>query len=148
MLTHRLATVQDVELLATMNRQLIEDERHPRNIHMTPSQLQERMRGFLTEGYQAVLFEHDSRIVSYALFRDRGESIYLRQFFVARDCRRLGIGREAIDLLRRCMWPQDRRLTVEVLASNQTGYHFWKAVGYRDYAIELEIPPTAPPGAR
>ncbi len=139
MLIHREATVQDVELLATMNRQLIEDEKHPRNIHMTMAELQERMRGFLADDYHATVFEQDGRAVAYALYRDRGDSIYLRQFFVARDCRRQGLGCEAIRILRESIWPGDRRLTVEVLVSNHTGLCFWRAVGYRDYCIELEI---------
>lgn len=139
MLTHREATAQDVPSLAAMNRQLIEDEQHPRSIHLTLPQLEERMRGFLTEGYGAVLFERDDRTVGYALFRDRQDSIYLRQFFVTRDCRRQGIGREAFDILRKCVWPTERRLTVEVLWSNRGAYRFWKAVGYHEYAVELEI---------
>lgn len=141
MLTHREATVQDVEQLATMNRQLIEDEKHPRNILMTMPQLQERMRGFLADDYHAILFERDGRAVAYALYRDRGDSIYLRQFFVARDCRREGLGRKAMSILRGQVWPAGRRLTVEVLVSNHTGLCFWRAVGYRDYCIELEILP-------
>lgn len=147
MLTHRQATLQDVELLTAMNRQLIEDEQHPRNILMTMAQLQDRMHGFLSEDYRAVVFKHDGRPVAYALFRDRGESIYLRQFFVARDCRRQGLGREAIRILRERVWPCDRRLTVEVLVSNQRGCSFWRSVGYRDYSIELEILPGDAPAA-
>jgi GNAT superfamily N-acetyltransferase len=144
-LIHREATLQDVELLATMNRQLIEDEQHPRNIHMTMAQLQERMRGFLADDYHATVFERGGRTIAYALYRDRGDSIYLRQFFVARDCRREGLGRKAMSILREQIWPADRRLTVEVLVSNHTGLCFWRAVGYRDYCIELEILPGEGP---
>jgi hypothetical protein len=47
-----------------------------------------------------------------------------------------------MSILRGQVWPADRRLTVEVLLSNHTGLCFWRAVGYRDYCIELEILPA------
>ena len=59
------------------------------------------MHGWLSGGeYRAVLFERDSQPVAYALYRaDADASIYLRQFFVAREHRRQGIGVAAIELL-------------------------------------------------
>ena len=101
------------------------------------------MRGFLTEGYSAVLFELEGEVVAYALYADHpdhSDTIYLRQIFVDRTHRRQGIGREAIRLLLEEIWPQDKRLTVEVLVGNQVARAFYKAVGFREYSLELEIP--------
>jgi predicted acetyltransferase len=69
--------------------------------------------------------------------------IYLRQLFVARDRRRQGIGRRALELLRTQVWPKSTRLTVDVLVTNQPALAFWRAVGYRDYSLTLEMRPES-----
>ena len=53
---YRLATLDDVGLLAKMNRQLVEDEKH-RNRFKSDAWFEDRMRGFLAGGYKAVLFD-------------------------------------------------------------------------------------------
>ena len=140
---YRLATTDDYPLLATLNHQLIRDEGH-RN-PMTVAQLEDRMRGWLASGeYQAMLFEQDSPVVAYALYRDSETEVYLRQFFVVRDRRREGIGRRAIHLLFNEVWPRHKRWTVSVLMQNTAAVDFWRAVGYTDYALTLEIIPSPP----
>ena len=139
---YRLATLDDVDTLARMNRQLIEDEKH-RNRFKSDAWLEDRMRGFLTGGYEAVLFEQAGQVVAYALYTQHPEhddTIYLRQIFVDRQLRRQGIGREAMRLLKEEIWPKDKRLTVEVLVGNHVAQAFYEAVGFRPYCFELEIP--------
>ena len=138
---YRMARSGDVPLLARLNRQLIEDEGH-RNTGMTVEQLEERMRGFLEGAYEAVLFERDEEVVAYELHRDDGESIYLRQLFVQRDCRREGIGRRVVQLLGEEVWPMEKRIAVEVLMHNETGLAFWRSVGFEEYCMTLEMPPV------
>jgi predicted acetyltransferase len=126
--------------LAEWNHQLIPDEGHrnPMNI----PQLKERMRGWLTSGgYTAVIFEKDGEAVAYALYREDATEIYLRQFFVLRHLRRKGIGRRAVEILISQLWPKTKRLTVEVLTQNQSAVAFWRAMGYKDYSLALEIMP-------
>src|SRR5580658_2343527 len=137
----RRATISDLELLGSLNHQLIEDEGH-RNA-LTLSQLSERMRGWLTVEYTAMLFEYRGEVVGYALYRDEPGLIYLRQFFVRRDRRRKSMGRKAFDLLRKQIWPAGKRITVEVLIANEAAVAFWKAVGFKEYALILEIPSSA-----
>src|SRR5262252_712524 len=139
MITFRTATTEDCGLLAELNHQLIRDEGH-RN-PMTVPQLEGRMRGFIQEEYQAVLFEQGGEVIAYGLYRERQEEIYLRQLFVVRHRRRQGIGRQVIETLRLQVWPKTKRLTVEVLVANQAAVAFWRAVGYVDYALTLEIMP-------
>lgn len=136
---YRFATEADLDLLAEWNHQLIRDEGH-RN-PMTVPELRERMRGFLAGDYQAVLFCTGPEPVAYALYRESDSEIYLRQLFVARDHRRQGLGREAVDILHHRLWPRTKRLTVEVLTANTTAVSFWRAVGYRDFSLMLEIMP-------
>ena len=136
---HRLATSGDSQILAELNHQLIQDEGH-RNT-MTIPELAERMRGWLAAGYRATVFEDDSGILAYALYREEQESIYLRQLFVQRHKRRLGIGRQCMKILFSEIWPQDKRITVEVLSQNSAGIGFWRKVGFTDYSLSLEIYP-------
>jgi predicted acetyltransferase len=135
---HRIATLDDLPTLVALNRQLVEDEGH-RNRSKSDQWFEQRMRGFLAGEYTAVLFQEEDRTVAYALFREQEGSIHLRQFFVCRDCRRRGYGRTALGILREHIWPRDKRVTVGVLCRNTAGYAFWKAMGFADYAIELEM---------
>ena len=137
-MTYRLATQADVLLLAELNHQLIRDEGH-RN-PMTVPELAERMGKWLEAEYTAVLFQIDE-IVAYALFRNSDDSIYLRQFFVHRAHRRKGIGQRAMKILFQEVWPQDRRITVEVLIHNSAAISFWRSVGFADYSLALEKMP-------
>jgi GNAT superfamily N-acetyltransferase len=127
------------DLLAELNHQLIRAEGH-RN-PMTVPQLDQRMRGFIEGEYRTIVFERYGEIVTYALYREAREEIYLRQLFVVRDRRRQGIGRQAMEILRSQIWPKNKRLTVEVLAANTAVLAFWRAVGYVDHAPTLEIMP-------
>jgi len=136
---HRFATLKDTARLAEWNHQLIQDEGH-RN-PMNVAQLEKRMRGWLKKEYRAVIFEEEGEWVAYALYREEAKEIYLRQLFVARERRREGIGKRAAAILRKTIWPKDRRLTLEVLTANATGLAFWRAEGYTDYSLMLEIMP-------
>ena len=139
---YRLALAEDCPTLAVLNAQLIQDEGH-RN-PMTVAQLEDRMRGWLTSGeYQALLWEDHHDVVAYALFRETTAEVYLRQFFVVRHRRREGIGRQAIAALLTQVWPRHKRWTVSVLVKNAPAVAFWRAVGYTDYALTLEIMPQA-----
>ncbi|MDE3067150.1 MAG: GNAT family N-acetyltransferase, partial [Verrucomicrobiota bacterium] len=82
-------------------------------------------------------------VVAYALFREQPEEVYLRQLFVTRHRRRQGIGRKAVNLLRSQIWPDNKRLTVDVLVHNTAALAFRRAVGYKDYYLALEILPGA-----
>jgi predicted acetyltransferase len=135
----RLATLNDCALLAELNHQLIRDEGH-RN-KMTVTELEQRMKGWLASEYVAVLFENNGEVVAYALYREQAEEIYLRQLFVVRNQRRRGLGWEAVKILHTKIWPTNKRLTVEVLVQNERAVAFWRAAGYKDYGLTLEILP-------
>ena len=138
----RAATLQDCALLAGLNHHLIRDEGH-RN-PMTPIELDARMRGWLGSGeYRAQLFEDGGEVVAYALFKESADEVHLRQFFVVRHRRREGLGRAAMRELFDRHWPRTKRLTVSVLVQNTAGVAFWRALGYADHDLTLEILPRA-----
>jgi len=145
-LTHRRATPADCRWLGALNLQLIQDEGH-RN-PMTELQLVKRMRDWLRRGdYAGVVFEENGALVAYALYREVPDEIYLRHLFVVRNRRRQGIGRQAMRILVDQVWPRGKRLVVEVLCANTGGVAFWKAMGYREYSLCLEILPPPRAGA-
>ena len=109
---------------------------------MSAEELRERIREWLKGQYRAAIFEQDKALIGYALFREELKEIYLRQLFICREHRRRGFGRKAMNLLKNEMWPKDKRLTVEVLLANQAAVRFWRAMGYKDYALTLEIMPS------
>ncbi len=135
---YRKAHLADVNLLAEMNHQLIQDEGH-RNPMDVP-ELERRMVDFLEGEYDAIIFRlDDDTPVAYALYRHDRDSIYLRQFFVHREYRRQGIGRQAMQTLLSEIWPRGCPITVEVLVKNTAAHEFWKAMGFEDYSIMLEL---------
>ena len=135
----RQAVLSDCALLAELNHQLLQDEGH-RNRFMTVPQLEERMRGWLSTEYRAVIFEEGGHVVAHAVYREQPDQIYLRQLFVIRDRRRQGLGRRAVQILRTDIWPKDKRLTVDVLLHNTAAIAFWRAVGYKDYELSIGRP--------
>ena len=108
---------------------------------MMVPELEQRMRGWLQAEYAVIIFEEGAELVAYALYREQTEELYLRQLFVVRNRRRQGIGRAAMEILRAQIWPKNKRLTVEVLVHNTAAVAFWRAVGYHDYSLMLEILP-------
>lgn len=140
-MTFRKATLNDCPRLAEFNHQLIHDEGH-RN-PMTISELEQRMRSWLSNEYQAVIYEDEEEVVAYALFCEKEGGIYLRQLFVVRHRRSQGIGHRVVEILRSQVWPKGKRLTVEVLVANARATNFWRSVGYADYSLSLEILPEA-----
>jgi predicted acetyltransferase len=144
LLNYRKARPQDATLLARLNRELIEDEGHTNP--MSISELTERMRHWLATTYAGIIFEDERGLVGYALYQDEATQIYLRQFFVVRERRRCGLGRQAMNILFNEVWPRDRRLTVSALWHNEPAVAFWKAMGYREYSLTLDIQPKTAPG--
>lgn len=137
----RPGTPADAKLLATLNKQLIEDEGH-RN-RMSVEQLTDRMRGWLQGEYRATIFIYTGEVAGYALYRPEADHVYIRQFFVARTHRRRGIGRAAIAWLRKHEWADAPRLRLDVLTGNPHGIAFWRAMGFSDYCLMMESPVQA-----
>ncbi|MBM3643602.1 MAG: GNAT family N-acetyltransferase [Alphaproteobacteria bacterium] len=137
-LAWRAATLADVPLLARWNMELNEDEGHPP--WMEPTGYATRMAGFLErEGYAATLFEIAGTPIGYALHRREPEGQFLRQFYIARDRRRSGLGRAAFALLRGEVWPRGVPLGLDVLSGNARGFAFWRSLGFRDHATRLVL---------
>jgi GNAT superfamily N-acetyltransferase len=134
----RTATRGDAATLAAMNAQLIRDEGH-RNA-MSLAELQERMAGWLASDYSASIAELGTKPVGYVLWRHEAEHAYLRQLFVDPAARRQRVGSELLKALRAQLEGKTSRLRIDVLIGNESGRAFWRAAGFKDYCMTMEMP--------
>jgi len=144
-LRSRAATLEDVALLAQMNKRLIDDER-ARN-PMSLEQLEARMRNWLERGkYQGELFLQGDEVVAYALYRLSPDEYcpeqavaYIRHFYVERGRRRQGVGRAALKALASTRFPAGCTVSVDVLATNHGGHQFWSKMGFKPYLTNMKV---------
>ena len=130
-----LVTCSETELniLAELNKQLIEDEKHDNK--MGVEQLKERMRLFINSDYNAYLFKNDETVVGYALIDITKEPLYLRQFFICRELRRKGYGTAAFNRLIETLGTS--AIDIEVLSRNARGKSFWRSLGFCERSVYM-----------
>lgn len=129
----------DIPQLAELNLQLMEDERHP---YMLPLEdLRARMTRWVAGEYHVLVFRNGGRICGYAAWRPEERGTYLRHFFICRDQRRQGLGRTIVDRLRRDHFPKDQPLQLEAAIWNTDVIAFWRALGFKDFSLTLEMKP-------
>jgi len=121
-------TLEDVPLLAEMNKQLIEDEKADNSMDII--QLENRIAGFLNTGYEAFFFMADKEIVGYALCDITKEPIYLRQFFINREERKKHYGKDAFTKLLEKL--KINEIEIDVLIWNEAGIKFWEKLGFKE----------------
>ncbi|MDQ2628197.1 MAG: GNAT family N-acetyltransferase [Actinomycetota bacterium] len=150
-LTLRDATAADAPLLGAMNRQLADDERS-RN-PLPAAALAARMEKWLGEGWRGVLVESEAQqVIGYALFQISADyydpsipEVYVRQFFIARDFRRQGLGRKAFALVASTHFPAGANVLLDVLATNPAGQQFWHSLGFEPYSTSMRRPQSSQP---
>ena len=123
--SYRHAGAEDAEVLAPLNRALIEDEGAANPMDLP--QLAARMRGWLEGAYSVVLFETDGQPVAYLLYRSDGDGTYIRQFYVDRAHRRRKLGSRCLDIFLQEICAPGVRVYLDVLLNNSTGRSFWEA---------------------
>ena len=136
----RWASVEDAALLGRWNGELIRDEGH--RSQASAEELTERMQGWLRQEYRGLVYLVGEQPVGYALYRLEAEGTYLRHFFICADQRRRGYGREALRVLREEVWPKGKRVSVVALCRNAPALAFWRALGFGDYCLTLEMEPA------
>ena len=119
-------TLNDVDKLAELNKQLIEDEKSDNKMELM--ELEDRMRSFLNGDYCAYFFMSGSEVQGYALINMTNNPLYLRQFLIERSSRRKHLGKQAIELLLTEL--NVDRLDIEVLSWNEAGIKFWESCGF------------------
>lgn len=133
------ARESDIPQLAELNLQLMEDERHP---YMLPLEdLRARMARWVAGEYHVLVFRNGARLCGYAAWCAEEHGTYLHHFFICRDQRRQGLGRIIIDRLRREHFPKDQPLQLEAAIWNTDAIAFWRAIGFKDFGLTLEMKP-------
>ena len=134
----------EVPLLAELNRQLDEDEPHP--YPLPPTALDERMARWIETGeYEVLLFRRGKHVAGYTAWRMEDRGVYVRHFFICRDQRRQGLGRAAMKLLCRDVFPKDAPIQTDAVIGNKGGIAFWHAIGFRDFGLSMELKAGAEP---
>ncbi len=133
------ASAADIPRLAQLNFELMEDEAHPYPLAL--EDLQARMARWVAGEYKVLLFRRGDRVCGYAVWRAEDRGAYLRHFFICRDQRREGLGRAALALLRRDWLPKDLPIQLEAAVWNTDAIAFWRAVGFKDFGLTLEMKP-------
>ncbi|GIP38979.1 hypothetical protein J31TS4_22590 [Paenibacillus sp. J31TS4] len=131
----RICSDEDLDLLATLNKQLIEDEQHDNKMNM--EQLKDRMRTFLHTDYTAYQFEKNGQVVGYALVNRTRQPLYLRHFFICRESRRQGYGKLAFMMLLEALGTE--KMEIEVMHWNHVGHSFWKSLGFQERSISMRL---------
>ena len=129
------AELTDVEILAELNKHLIEDERHPNPMNI--AQLTQRMKEWLTTDYICYVAKQKGCIVAYCLYRDDDGYYYMRQLYVDRAHRRKGIATQLLDWLYENVWT-DKKVRLDVLAHNEDAVAFYKRYGFRIGVFRME----------
>ncbi len=129
----RKCGIEDIETLAILNKQLIDDEKSDNP--MSVAELAERMKGFLSAEYSAYFFEEGDSVLGYALVKTDCAPLYLRQFFIARQHRRKRLGTEAFHALMNFLGAGT--IDIEVLAWNEAGKRFWESCGFSEISRRM-----------
>jgi predicted acetyltransferase len=133
----RKATLDDIPLLAEMNKQLIDDEGSPNPMNV--EQLEERMKGWFFADWNIDLLCFDAEIVGYSLYHFKeSNEVYVRQYFIRREFRKRGFGQEGINQLSFHRFQHMKTITIDVLECNPIGMSFWRKVGFLPYCTTMK----------
>ena len=131
----KTCTLDDVPVLALLNKQLIEDEKSTNS--MCLEELEQRMKCFLETDYTAYFFRQDTTVLGYALVNKSRTPLYLRQFFIKREYRNQHYGSIAFELLLEVL--NVKELDLEVLPWNKTAIAFWHSCGFHEISRNLRL---------
>ena len=129
------ATNQDIDLLFSINQQLIIDEDYDRPL--TDEKLNERWKQFFTEIYIDFFIKVENEIVGYSVIHNHQTPKYIRHFYVQKEYRRKGIGKKAFYLILNEL--DVKEIDVDVMYWNQSGLSFWKSLGFHERYIGLDL---------
>jgi len=120
-------TIEDVPLLAKLYKLFFEEEKSETNLHLP--HLEERMRGYINSEFKAFLFLQDDKIVGYTLCDISKTPVYLRQFFISREERRKGYGKQALAMVMDHLNIKDSN--IDAYHWDDSGSSFLKSVGIK-----------------
>ena len=136
-LRYRVAGEGDIPALASMNAALLEQYRLP--VTLGRAELEHRMTGYLSDGYQAVLFTWDDEPAGYCLYRLFPKYAHLRHFYIDRGVSRKLRVADALALLRAGELTDYASVRMDVPVGARDALQEWESVGFRPRSVRLEL---------
>ena len=93
----KLLPSTDIALLSRLYHEMLEDEEF--DVPRTAQTARDRMSEYLHNGETAFLFMGEDKVVGYALIIISRTPFYIHHFYICRDARRQGYGKEAFNAL-------------------------------------------------
>lgn len=137
----KICTSDDAQQLSALNGLLHEDEGA---VPMEAGERADRLRKWIEAEYTAVLFSNEGQTVGYTLYRSAdadseglNPGVFIRQYFVVREQRRLGIGRQMYDILTKQVWPSECGILLDTEYDNDRAQAFWRSLGFSEYHLSF-----------
>lgn len=136
------ADICDAPELAAMNKCLIVDEGSDNPMSMP--ELEQRMRGFLEGEYHGVLVRVGFETAGYCLYKPEEAQygsqpgIYLRQYYIKPEYRKLGLGRAALQKIIKNFFGGAAYVSLDVLECNTVGKAFWVNAGFKPIYLRMK----------
>ena len=143
--TVRAAQLSDLSQLAKMNSRLVDDQGSENPFSL--KEYEDRFREWLDTNIWTVdVFLHDGQVIGYSVYQERADYydpneavIYIRQYYIERAHRRLGLGKAAFQILIDTRFPKGiQSIALDVMATNSAGQNFWKKMGFNEYFISMK----------
>ena len=148
----RKAESKDFEKILMLNKKLFEFEKQfsdAYNLEWTCSErgrkyFEERLKHAMAECWVA---EDDNRVVGYLVsfintysYRSTNPICEIENMFIEQDFRRKGVGRALIEELKITLKSRGvKKIRVESVFKNEGAVYFYKAMGFEDFNLILEI---------
>ena len=145
LITVRAAQLSDLSQLAKMNSCLVDDQGSENPFSL--KEYEDRFREWLDTSIWTVdVFLHDGQMIGYSVYQERTDYydpneavIYIRQYYIERSHRRLGLGKAAFQILTDTRFPKHvQSIVLDVMATNSAGQNFWRKMGFNDYFISMK----------
>ena len=141
----RAAQLSDLPQLSKMNSCLVDDQGSENPFSL--KEYEDRFREWLDTNIWTVdVFLHDGQVIGYSVYQERADYydpneavIYIRQYYIKRAHRRLGMGKAAFQILIDTRFPKHvQSIALDVMATNSAGQNFWKKMGFNEYFISMK----------
>ncbi len=142
----RAAQLSDLPQLAIMNSCLVDDQGSENPFSLEEYEV--RFREWLdTDIWTVDVFLSDGQMIGYSVYQERKDYyypeeavIYIRQYYIERSHRRLGLGKAAFQILIDTRFPKDiQSIALDVVATNSEGQNFWRKIGFNEYFVAMKM---------
>jgi len=140
----RVASADDLDLLALMNAELLEYE-----LGSSPpvEKLREQLESSFAQGAKATIVTVCGMPAGYALHKEKPDLMHLQHFLISAPWRKMGLGTAFLRHLESSL-EAPKPIQVEALLLNGKGIDFWRSQGFVDLYLGLRKNPSPPcPGS-